>query len=76
MANALPLAFPRDAALPRAQTKPATSRPRQGWARRLADAFVKARQREADRAIARYLESTGGKLTDSAEREILRRLDA
>jgi hypothetical protein len=76
MANALPLAFPRDAALPRAPTKPTTSKPPQSWARRLADAFVKARQREADRAIARYLESTGGKLTDATEREILRRLDA
>jgi hypothetical protein len=36
--------------------------------------FVAAHQRAADREIARYLESTGGKFTDSIEREIQRRL--
>jgi hypothetical protein len=32
-----------------------------------------ARLRQAEREIALYLERTGGKLTDSAEREIERR---
>ena len=32
-----------------------------------------SRQRQADREIAAYLRRTGGKLTDSAEREIERR---
>lgn len=36
--------------------------------------LIAARQRAADREIARYLATTGGKMTDSIEREIQRRL--
>ena len=36
--------------------------------------FVAARQRAADREIARYLATIGGKFTDITEREIMRRL--
>jgi hypothetical protein len=39
--------------------------------RRLADAMMLARQRQAEREIARYLSNT--KFTDEAEREIERR---
>ena len=37
-------------------------------------ALIKTRQHQANRDIAHYLESTGGKLTDEGEREIMRRL--
>ena len=46
----------------------------QGLLERLLGKFVAMRQRSADREIARYLASTGGKMTDSIEREIQRRL--
>jgi hypothetical protein len=36
-------------------------------------ALMEARQRQADREIARYLAASGGKITDEAEREIERR---
>lgn len=40
--------------------------------RRLGDALENAHQRAMDREIAVYLQSRGGRLTDSAEREIER----
>jgi hypothetical protein len=40
---------------------------------RIVSALTAARQSEADRAIAAYLTHTGGRLTDSVEREIERR---
>jgi hypothetical protein len=36
----------------------------------LGDVFEESRQRAADREIAVYLSSRGGRLTDNAEREI------
>ena len=36
-------------------------------------AMIEARQRQADREIARYVELNGGKMTDSVEFEIERR---
>lgn len=36
--------------------------------------LVAVRQRQADREIARYIATTGGKFTDQVEREITRRL--
>jgi hypothetical protein len=44
-----------------------------GLFRRLLDAMMLARQREAEREIARYLERCGGKFSDETEREIERR---
>ena len=41
--------------------------------RQLANAMMAARTRQAEREIARYLRSAGGKFTDEAEREIERR---
>jgi hypothetical protein len=43
---------------------------RPGLLRRLLDALVASRLQQAEQEIARYLESTGGKFTDSVEREI------
>ena len=40
---------------------------------RFTAAMMVSRQRQADREIARYMNLNGGKLTDSAEREIERR---
>ena len=42
--------------------------------RRLLDAIVVARQHHAEREVRRYLEATGGKFTDTVEREIEERL--
>ena len=41
--------------------------------RRLYDAFVESRMRQTEREIARYLGTTGGRLTDDVERTIERR---
>jgi hypothetical protein len=49
-------------------------RPRPSLLRRLVDALIETRQRQAEREVARFLESTGGKLTDTVEREIEKRL--
>jgi hypothetical protein len=51
-------------------TEKAVSR-RRGFFRWLVDAMMKSRQRQAEREIARYLNSS--KFTDEAEREIERR---
>jgi hypothetical protein len=48
--------------------------PRPSLLNRLFAALVLMRQRQAEQEIARYLATTGGKLTDGIEREILRRL--
>jgi hypothetical protein len=42
--------------------------------RMLRNALSQARHVQSDREIEHYLESTGGKLTDEGEREIMRRL--
>jgi hypothetical protein len=49
-------------------------KPKRSIFRDLIDAMILARQREAERQIADYLERTGGKFTDESEREIERRL--
>ena len=51
----------------------AASPRKRGFLATLFDAVWHARQRQADAEIARYLAMSGGKLTDSAEREIERR---
>ncbi len=45
-------------------------------ARRLTDALEARRQSEVDREIARLLAHSGGRLTDSLEREIMRKVFA
>jgi hypothetical protein len=51
-----------------------TKRSRVGSVRRLLDALVVWQLRQTEHEITRYLESTGGKLTDAVEREIAERL--
>jgi hypothetical protein len=43
-------------------------------ARRLTDALVAPRQSEVDREIARLLACSGGRITDSMEREIIEKV--
>lgn len=47
--------------------------PQRGFFGRVMDAMMAARMRQAEREIALYLDHTGGKFTDEAEREIERR---
>jgi hypothetical protein len=61
-------------ALPLSPSGRATQRARPGLLRRLVDALVASRLQQTEREIARYLESTGGKFTDTVEREIEERL--
>jgi hypothetical protein len=52
----------------------AETRRREGWARRLLDGLVAWQLQQTEHEITRYVESTGGKLTDAVEREIEERL--
>ena len=52
----------------------AKQRSRAGLLRGLLDVLVTSQLQHTEREIARYLESTGGKLTDTVEREIEERL--
>jgi hypothetical protein len=52
----------------------AQQRSKAGLLRRLVDALVASQLQRTEYEIARYLESTGGKFTDSIEREIKERL--
>jgi hypothetical protein len=45
-----------------------------GLLRHLLDALVTSRLQQTEHEISRYLKSTGGKLTDTVEREIEERL--
>lgn len=49
------------------------ARPRRSLIGRLFDAMVAARMRQAEREIAAFVESGGGRFTDETEREIERR---
>ena len=60
--------------VPASPSGQATQLSRPGLLRRLLDAVVAWQLRQAEHDIARYLESTGGKLTDRLEREIEERL--
>jgi hypothetical protein len=63
-------AFPSGRGTARVSSRPSG---RSIW-RRLLDAIVVARQHHAEREVRRYLEGTGGKFTDTVEREIEERL--
>lgn len=52
---------------------PAPAKVRTGFFRRILDAMMASRLRQAEREIAHYLADTGGKFTDESEREIERR---
>jgi hypothetical protein len=49
------------------------ARPQRGLLRRVAEAIMAARMRQADREVARFISASGGKFTDEVEREIERR---
>lgn len=68
--SAIDLALPKTYAPAKAAAKVA---PKRGFFARLMDAMMAARMRQAEREIALYLDHTGGKFTDDAEREIERR---
>jgi hypothetical protein len=68
--SAIELAFTKTYAPVKAGTVVAQKR---GFFARLMDAMMTARMRQAEREIAFYLDNTGGKFTDDAEREIERR---
>jgi hypothetical protein len=68
------LAFTQTKVAPKGAPKAAAkTAPKRGVFTRLMDAMMMARQRQAEREVARYLADTGGKFTDEAEREIERR---
>jgi hypothetical protein len=77
MARYAPLALPLND-LPDHEVAPRVSTvgnpPARSLFARIFDALIEARQRQADREVARLLEGYGGKLTDSVEREIIDRL--
>jgi len=45
-----------------------------GLLRRVFDAVMRSRQRHVNEDIARYLEQSGGRLTDEIEREMMQQL--
>jgi len=45
-----------------------------GIFRRMADALIQRRQLKADRDVAAYIQRSGGRLTDSVERELMDRI--
>ena len=47
-----------------------------GALRRIGDAVLDSRQRQADREITRFLAGSGGRLTDDIERRMMRQLSS
>jgi hypothetical protein len=66
----------RSDVIPVSPSRRAKQRSKPGLLRRLLDALVASfsRQQQTEHEIARYIESMGGKLTDTVEREIEERL--
>lgn len=54
-----------------AEALPAAAPEKAGLLRRVFNAVFQSRQRQIDREIGAYLANTGGRLTDSAEREMM-----
>ena len=72
MASAIPsfTQFPPSTAnLSHDAAAPAPAEPKRGLLGRFFEALIEARQREAEEHMARLLARSGGKLTDSLERE-------
>ena len=63
---------PSENTFPKTSSSPTRAAKRGIW-RRVLDAIIVSRQRQADFEIARFLESRGGRITDDVEREIERR---
>jgi hypothetical protein len=66
-------AVARPAVARRRVESPVAPPARRGLFARIADAIAAANQRRAEREIARFLSTHGGRLTDEVEREIERR---
>jgi hypothetical protein len=62
------------AVIPFSRSERAKQHSTPGLLKHLLDAFVTSQLQQTEYEIARYLESTGGKLTDTVEREIEERL--
>ena len=45
-----------------------------GLLRRLADAVMRARQKQVDSELAQYVQRSGGRLTDDIERQMMQQL--
>ncbi len=69
MASAFPsfTQFPQTADLP--HNAPAPAERKRGLLGRFLDGLIEARQREAEQQVARLLARSGGKFTDSLERQ-------
>lgn len=65
------ITYSRQFAPDRSETEAAPRRP--FW-RRVYEAAIAARQRQAEREVAAYVNQHGGLLTDEMEREVMRRL--
>ena len=70
MAYASSAVFPRSLTVPKIAPR---AKPKRGFFLHLLDAIEQSNMRRAEREIARYLGTTGGKITDDVEREIERR---
>ena len=55
-------------------TPPTASPVKRGLMRRFFDSVIHSRQRQAEREIAQHLARSGGRLTDSLEREMMQSL--
>jgi len=66
------MAFSSHALAPSDTSLETKSTARPSFFARFFSALMASRQRQAEREIAAYLERSGGKLTDTAEREIER----
>lgn len=65
---------PTDFSSYHAEARTPSDVPAPGLLRRLYQSFRAARQREADREIAAFIARSGGRFTDSVERELFDRI--
>ncbi len=66
------IAIHRNLAPVRPETAAKAEKP--GLLRRLADAVMRARQKQVDRELAQYVQRSGGRLTDDIERQLMQQL--
>lgn len=76
MARYAPLTLDNAAALPGPSTRTTSksTAPKRSLLQRMVAALAQARTRQAEREVAHYLAMTGGRMTDTVERELERRL--
>ena len=66
------IAIHRNLAPVRPETAAKAEKP--GLLRRLADAVMRARQKQVDSELAQYVQRSGGRLTDDIERQMMQKL--